>query len=248
MVIYLLIVLLCCGQGGALQTDTTGLCGECPQCVGHTGFAPAQGGVCSRGLHGSGPRALCRGVCPKGHFPGLSCSGSRVLRKVTDSAGHASCALPASEQLRRPAVWRVPCPRWSPSQMGRATRFPAAPRERRLSAKRLLWGADLRLRPSRRMSPGQDPRKTWLAAGSLLTVRWRLLSLGPRSSSPLLSGSGCHTPAALPPVGREGAVPCGLTLLWYWRNPLSCEWAPLSVRAFAPKFSFFPRRPHSGGC
>ena len=124
MVIYLLIVLLCCGQGGALQTDTTGLCGECPQCVGHTGFAPAQGGVCSRGLHGSGPRALCRGVCPKGHFPGLSCSGSRVLRKVTDSAGHASCALPASEQLRRPAVWRVPCPRWSPSQMGRASSAP----------------------------------------------------------------------------------------------------------------------------
>ena len=44
----------------------------------------------------------------------------------------------------------------------------------------LLWGADLRLRPSRQMSTVQDPRKTWLAACSLLTVSWRMLSLGLR--------------------------------------------------------------------
>ena len=207
MVIYLFIVSLCCGQGGALQTDTAGLCGECPQCVGHTGFAPDQGGVCFRGLHGSGPRALCRGVCPKQalcllHFPGLSCSGSRVLREDTDSAGHASCALPGSEQLRRPAVWRVSCPRWSPSQMGRATRFPAAPSQRALH---LLWGADLRLRPSRWMSPGQDPRKTWLATGSLLTVWWRLLSLGPRLEQPLAFWLWLSH-ACLSASGAEGGV------------------------------------------
>ena len=37
-----------------------------------------------------------------------------------------------------------------------------------LSAVCLLWGADLRLRPSWKMSTVQDPRKTWLATGSLL--------------------------------------------------------------------------------
>ena len=44
----------------------------------------------------------------------------------------------------------------------------------------LLWGADLWLRPSWQMSVIQDPRKTWLATGSLLTVWWRMPSLGPR--------------------------------------------------------------------
>ena len=41
------------------------------------------------------------------HFPGLSFSGSgsRVLRKGTDSVGHAFCALPRSEKLRRPDAW-----------------------------------------------------------------------------------------------------------------------------------------------
>ena len=33
----------------------------------------------------------------------------------------------------------------------------------------LLWGADLCLQPSWRMSTIQDPRKTWLATGSLFT-------------------------------------------------------------------------------
>ena len=34
------LVQLCCGEGGILQTNTTGMCGECLQCLGHTGFAP----------------------------------------------------------------------------------------------------------------------------------------------------------------------------------------------------------------
>ena len=44
----------------------------------------------------------------------------------------------------------------------------------------LLWKADLRLRPSWQMSTIQDPRKMWLATGSLLTVWWRMPSLGLR--------------------------------------------------------------------
>ena len=40
------------------------------------------------------------------HFPGLSCSGSVswVLHKGTDSAEHAFCALPRSEQLNQPGA------------------------------------------------------------------------------------------------------------------------------------------------
>ena len=30
----------CCGEGGALQTNVTGLCGEHLQCSSHTGIAP----------------------------------------------------------------------------------------------------------------------------------------------------------------------------------------------------------------
>ena len=53
-----------------------------------------------------------KGNCPKwalGYvlFSGLSCSGSGsgVLHKDTDSVGLAFCALPRSEELRRPDVW-----------------------------------------------------------------------------------------------------------------------------------------------
>ena len=44
------------------------------------------------------------------YFPDLCCSGSWVLHKGTDSVGPAFCALPTSEQLRRPGVWRVHSP------------------------------------------------------------------------------------------------------------------------------------------
>ena len=51
------LVYSCCGEGGALQTNVTGVCGEHSQCSGHTGFA------------------LLMGVC----FPHLHCSGSQLL-------------------------------------------------------------------------------------------------------------------------------------------------------------------------
>ena len=49
------------------------------------------------------------------HFPGLSCSGSgsRICHKGTDSLGHAFCALPRSQQLRRPGAWWAHSPRWT---------------------------------------------------------------------------------------------------------------------------------------
>ena len=112
MVAYLgSLVQLCCGEGGTLQTNITGVWGECSQCLGHTGFAPAHGMCvfpvytaqapgCSAGeLSKAGP-----GLCA---LPGLSHSGSGswVLHKGTDSVGPAFCALPRSEQLRQPGAW-----------------------------------------------------------------------------------------------------------------------------------------------
>ena len=66
----------------------------------------------------------------------------------------------------------------------------------------LLWADDLWLRPSWWMSTVQDPRKTLFATGSLLTVWYRMPSLGPRLP---LTGSGCRPPASLLHVG-DGSV------------------------------------------
>ena len=60
------------------------------------------------------------------HFPGLSCSGSQVLCKGTDSVARVFCDLARSEQLKRPGVWQVYCPRWAEHLNhlpGPATRF-----------------------------------------------------------------------------------------------------------------------------
>ena len=67
MVTYLgSLVQSCCGEGGTWQTNIAGMCGESPQCLGHTGFAPAHGRVCFPGLHCSGSRFLCRGTVQSG--------------------------------------------------------------------------------------------------------------------------------------------------------------------------------------
>ena len=82
------------------------VCGECSQCLGHTGFAPAHG-VCAFPVYtaqalGCSARNCLRPALGCMHFPGLSRSGSdtRVLLKGTDSVGPAFCALSRSEQLR----------------------------------------------------------------------------------------------------------------------------------------------------
>ena len=114
MVIYLgSLVQLCCGEGGTLQTNITGVRGECSQCLGHTGFAPLTACVLSWSTLLRLQVAL-QGNCLKQalgfvHFPGLSHSGSgsQVLHKGTDLAGPAFCALPRSGQLRRSGAWQA---------------------------------------------------------------------------------------------------------------------------------------------
>ena len=103
MVTYLgSLVQSCCGEGGTLQTNITGVCWECLQCKDHSGFAPAHWhfpGVLSWSTLLRLQVAL-QGNCPKWalsfvHFPGLSCSGSGswVRHKGTDLGGLVFCAL-----------------------------------------------------------------------------------------------------------------------------------------------------------
>ena len=82
--------------------------------------------VCLPGLHCSKLQVALQGSFLKQAlgcvpFPGLSRSGSgpRVLHRGTDSVGLVFCALPGSEQLRRPGAWRMHTP-----QVGGASHHP----------------------------------------------------------------------------------------------------------------------------
>ena len=112
MVIYLgSLVQLCCGEGGILQTNVTGVCGECSQCVDNGGFAPthstcallvytAQVPGCSAGelcKVGPGFRELPRSKLLRSRFSGTP--------QDTDSVGPVFCALPTSKELRQPGAW-----------------------------------------------------------------------------------------------------------------------------------------------
>ena len=113
------LVQSCCGEGRTLQTNISGICGECSQCFSHTGFAPAHG-VCAFMVYTVQALDCSAGNCLRHalgcmHFPGLSHSGSGswVLHKGTDSFGPLFCALPRSKQLRWPGAWRAHCPRYT---------------------------------------------------------------------------------------------------------------------------------------
>ena len=110
------LVQSCCGEGGTLHTKITSECGECSQCLGHTGFAPAHS-MCAFPFYtaqalGCSARNCLRQALGCMYFPGLSHSGSGswVLHKDTDMVGPAFCALPRSEQLRWPDAWWVQSP------------------------------------------------------------------------------------------------------------------------------------------
>ena len=110
---------MCCGEGGTLQTNITGVCGECSQCMDHAGFVPTHN-VCASQSTLLRLQVALQGYCPNWalhfvYFPVLNCLGSDswVLCKGTDLVGHTFFALPRSEQLRRPGAWRAHCPRWA---------------------------------------------------------------------------------------------------------------------------------------
>ena len=97
------LVQLCCGDGGMLQTNNTGVCS---QCLSHTGLAPVHG-TCALPAHTAQALGCSTGDSLRlalgcMHIPGLSCSGSgtRVVLRGADLVGPAFCALPRSKQLR----------------------------------------------------------------------------------------------------------------------------------------------------
>ena len=117
MVIYLgSLFQSCFGEGGTLQTNITGLCGECSQWLSHTGFSPAHS-VCAFPVYTAQASGCSQGNCLKWalgcvHFPGLSRSGSgsQIFHEGTDLVWPAFCVLPRSEQLRRPGAWLAQSP------------------------------------------------------------------------------------------------------------------------------------------
>ena len=80
----------CCGEGGALQTNVTDVCGEHSQCSGHTGFTRLEAGVCASPIY----TAQAPG-CSIWSRPCVACGSSfRVFHKSTDSVGPVFCAFP----------------------------------------------------------------------------------------------------------------------------------------------------------
>ena len=73
------LVQSCCWEGEILQTNTTGMCEECSQCLGHTGLAPAHG--------------MCAFPVYTAQAPG--CSAGELSK-----AGPGLRALPRSKLLR----------------------------------------------------------------------------------------------------------------------------------------------------
>ena len=84
------LVQSCCGEGGTLQTNNTGVC---LQCLSHTGPAPVHS-TCALPAHvaqalGCSTRNHLRPALGCLHLPGLSRSGSgtRVVLRGADSVG-----------------------------------------------------------------------------------------------------------------------------------------------------------------
>ena len=111
------LVQLCYGEGRTLQTSITGMCGECSECLGHTGFAPTHG-VCAFPVYTAQAPGCSRGKLSKAghgcmHFPGLS----RFRFSVTPQRHRLGWAcvlcLPRSEELRQPGVLQAHSPSWA---------------------------------------------------------------------------------------------------------------------------------------
>ena len=119
MVIYLgSLVQLCCGEGGTLQTNITGMCGECSQCLSHIGFVPTHG-MCDFPVYTVQALGCSAGNCLRQtlgcvHFPGLSRSGSGswVLHKGTDWLGLHFVPFPGLSSSGDQALGECTLPRW----------------------------------------------------------------------------------------------------------------------------------------
>ena len=160
MVTYLgSLVQLCCGEGGTLQTNITGMCGDCSQCLGHTRFAPAHG-VCAFPVYTAQAPGCSAGELPKAalgcvHFPGLSHSGSGsgLLHKGADSVGPRFVPFPgpsSSGDQVLGASYRLPHPSHSVSWVCIGSTISGVPC---ISSGELISGCD----PPGRCQPSRIP-------------------------------------------------------------------------------------------
>ena len=212
------LVPLCYEEGGALQTNLTGLCGEHSRFSSHIGFAPARGGcVCFPCLHCSGSRLLSREWALRCvDFPGLrhSVSGFQVFHKSTDSVGPAFCAFPGqsssgSQELEECTLsgCGAPSPLCSPS-LSFCAHQSGAPC---VSSGELDSSCDL---PSR-YQPSRISRKSLLRSWKPVCSLVGMPSLGP--------GLPLSPPPCLLPLVEDGPVLCWLALLWHSLSPLFWE-------------------------
>ena len=160
----------CCGEGGTLQTNITGMCGECSQCLGRTGFAPAHGvcafpvytaqilGCSARELSEAGPglHALPRSKPLRFRFSG-------TLQRHRLGLGLCFVPFPGPSSLGDQVLGEHGCCNLLPP-LSLPLGFLGVQTAHLLRcAVCLFWGADLWLQPSRRMSTVQNPKKSWLA-------------------------------------------------------------------------------------
>ena len=181
MVTYLgSLVQSCCGEGGTLETNITGVCGECLQCLGRTVFAPAHGACtfavytaqapgCSAGELSEVSPWLC--AFPRSKPLRIRFSGTPQRCRLGWACVLCSSQVQAAQAIR--------CLASIVSPGGECILLP--PRSQLLGflggsgcahlrcAMCLFWGADLWLRPSHWVATVQNP-KSWLATGSLLAV------------------------------------------------------------------------------
>ena len=223
------LVQSCSGEGGTPQTNISGVCGECSQCLGHTGFAPIHA-VCAFPFY-TAQAPGCPAGEPSKRGPGLHALSrskrAQVLRYSTQAqTGLGLRFVPFPGQLRRPGAWRACSPNW--------VVVLSPPRSQTLG----FLGA-----PSRvcRVSP----LGSWsLSAALLVDVNH------PRSQENLVSnwepvhslvehavsGAKISPLALLPTWGRASPQPLiSAAPLWCLLSPLFCERVRLSLRAFCRK-------------
>ena len=176
---------MCCGEGGTLQTNITGVCGECSQCLTHTGFAPAhcvcafpvytaQAPDCSSGelsKVGPGFHALPRSKPlrfrflgnPQRHRLSWACvlcpfqvRGAQATRCLASTLSQV-CGMSCHLRSPSPSVFWVRC-------KNAISGVPC------VSSGELISDCD----PPGACQPSRIP-----VTGSLLTVWWRMPSLGP---------------------------------------------------------------------
>ena len=170
MVTYLgSLVQYCCGDRGTLQTNITGMCGECLQCLGHTGFASAHGscafpiytsqalGCSARELSEAGPGL---GALPRSKPLRFRFSGSPQRGRLCWTCVLCPSQVRASQTTRclvsavSPGGECVLSPPWS-QPLGFLGGRGCAHLQ---CAIFLFWGADLWLRPSWQKSTIQNPK------------------------------------------------------------------------------------------